>query len=579
MRSSSTLIDFKIFGGKFDESFIKALPNDEGFFVAGRKDPEGGGDFGNGGRFKNSLILAKLDQDLSLSSQIILASNSKILDFSFYKDFLYLANENSLYKLTQDLKIIQKKKFSEDFIAATGTFYNKYLFFGCEKIEIIDIIDFQTESINSSYLNPDTKMKILPESIYLTTKDELLKYDLACLENFITLDNYYPELKVPKKVNTIFGEAELIEEEYLQVFDPLICGNYIKEFRFRTLHGLNFALRRTEKIEMRANVSNNNIYPFGYRLQFTGKAKLDGVYILNNHILSEEGAHSLILSDYEGEATEINFFVSKKQISFLENQEFNWDLEVGIGEDFFLELAIKGIDGKEIKAVIFDGEEKRNLIYNPSKNQLSIPLKAPDSSCIREYFLEKLIYSDNGTILSLPLYRVFRVNVLGEIPEVSLNQLSSLEYEIDLDDKDQTLRYLEVILTTEKKEYREIFSLGTQNLIIPNLNSEAYQVKINLVYDPGNRQGEEIMIFYGKFQGDEEGKIGELDILKNGKSLERFKLTFDKSFTELKSQEKVLYKSKNHQFFRNLAGVVLGGGLGFFGFEFFQKLKKKKKRL
>lgn len=571
------LKDFQVFGGSLNESFLKAEATDEYFYVVGRKDPEGGGDFGNGGTVQDSIFVAKLDRKLKLVDYYILASNSEILDFTFHKDYFYLALKSSLYKFGGDLKVYGKVNFENNYFAAKMAAYNKYLVFGNGKIKIIDILDLTTRVLDSEYITSDTKVKIFPEAILLERPEENLKYDFVSLENFIVLAEYNPQIETPKTVFSIFGKAKFISEESEPFFDPQIHGVYEKTFNFKIQSDLNFTVKRKVEVPFRANVSNNGIYPSGYRLQFTGYAKLDGQNILNNQIVTKEGLHQLVLFDLSGKKTEINFYISKKQIAFTENSIFEWDFKATIKEPIFLELKLSGFEEREIQGIVIDGDTKRNLLYNPATGILSIPLDPVADVGIKQYYLEKLLYLENGKLLSLPLNKVLTANIIGLSPNFSLKQISASEYEISLEDANQVLRYLEVIATSAKEEHREIYPLGTGNINLSGLSSEDYRLEVNLLYDTGTKEKEKLTLFTGKLKGGNE-KICELNILDKGQSLEKFKLSFSNQVLKLTSQDKPLYEKNNSKIYKYLIFGILGGGVSFSLVTCFQKFRRRRKK-
>ncbi|HEY8395622.1 MAG TPA: hypothetical protein VIK96_02485 [Bacilli bacterium] len=566
------LSSFQIFGGKKDESFLKLISEGDKLFVVGRKDPESGGDFGNGGRFENSLFVARLSDNLALENFIILGSDQQPLEFTYHKDALYLALVDKLYKMDEELNIIAKKTLSKPYRAARIAEYNKCLYFGTGEVAIIDILDFSAESISSAYLKEDSEIKVFPDAIMIGEKQ---KYDLASFEDFIVSDKYTPEIESPKTVKSIFGEAELLEVVSEPFFNPQVHGDYERVYYFQTVHGLNFNVKRTERVDLRVNVTNNGIYPSGYRLQFTGYAELDGNSVLNNHFLETEGSHRLVLTDNAGNNTEINFTVSKSQIIFSETADTVWDFETQFGEPFFLELSLSGVGKRVIKGVVINGEEIKNLLYNPATGILTIPLEA-DAPGIKHYMLEKLLYMDNDKLLNLPIYRLFTANILRKAPSVNLNQVSTFSYEVDVSDSDSALRYLEVIATNGHDEHREIYPLGTGNFNI-SLAKGTYDFEINLLYDLGNKRTEAVPLFLGKLKGDSDMKIGEINIIRRHGSLEKFSLTLEKPL-ELSAQGDVLYRNSVSEPIYNLIVGGLAGAVSFSAVILFSKLKKRTKK-
>ena len=191
--------------------------------------------------------------------------------------------------------------------------------------------------------------------------------------------------------------------------------------------------------------------------------------------------------------------------------------------------------------------------------------------------MEKLLYLENGKLLSLPLNKVLTANIIGLSPNFSLKQISASEYEISLEDANQVLRYLEVIATSAKEEHREIYPLGTGNINLSGLSSEDYRLEVNLLYDTGTKEKEKLTLFTGKLKGGNE-KICELNILDKGQSLEKFKLSFSNQVLKLTSQDKLLYEKNNSKIYKYLIFGILGGGVSFSLVTCFQKFRRRRKK-
>lgn len=67
-----------MFGGE-KTRFSAVCANGESVFLAGHKVPGGGGDFGNGGRYVDTVFVVSLDDELNISESRVLASTDKIV--------------------------------------------------------------------------------------------------------------------------------------------------------------------------------------------------------------------------------------------------------------------------------------------------------------------------------------------------------------------------------------------------------------------------------------------------------------------------------------------------------------------
>lgn len=564
------LEDFRIFGGYRDESFYRIIPGEDCFFAVGRKDPESGGDFGNGGKTADALFVAKLTADLELSDYLILGCDGDPLAFAFYKDFLYLALPDRLYKFDGELNIVLKRKFSKDYHAALMAAFNKCVFFGDGEILLVDILDFQTEPITSGCLSSDSEISIFSHSAYVGK----LKYDLACLEDFLVFPEYRPEIPAKRSVWTLFGEAEYLEDAAEPSFDPQVHGEYLFEFRFKSPSDILFSVSRRISVPLRCNVSPGGIYPVGYRLQFSGYGELDGRGVLNNHVLDKEGSHRLVLWDNAHQATEIEFTVAAAQIFFSENPEVSWDCEAQAGEPFFLEIGLSGVGKRVLKAVVVNGEEVTNLLYNPETGILTVPLET-DGVGVKHFHLEKLLYLEDGLLLNVPLSRLVNVNALSPSPSVAISQVSGLEYEAEVS-SGEALRLLEVVASRGGEEFRKVFPLGTGNLNF-ELPSGTYDFEINLLYDPGNKKLETLPLFTGVLKRNGGLKIGEVNIIRKTGSLEKFRIALSAEVALLSAQGKTLYSRSKAQPWRHVLLGCLAGAASFGGTILLVKRKKRKR--
>lgn len=563
------LRDVRIYGGYLNESICKLVPAEGCFYAVGRKDPESGGDFGNGGRQANSVFVARLSENLELEDYEILACSATPLAFVHHKDALYLALPDRLYKFDSDLNVLLKKRFEKNYRGARITSYDKLLFFGEEEVEIVDILDFGSETLSSQYLREDAEIGIFPDAIIV----DGFRYDLASLEDFVVFERHVPEIESPKTVRTVFGEAEFLEELSEPHFDPQVHGEYLKEFRFRSASEIFFSVFRKVEVPLRANVSEGGIYPCGYRLQFTGHGELDGKTVLNNHVLDREGSRRLILTDNSGKKTEINFTVSKAQTEFRETVATVWDFEAEAGEPFFLELPLSGIGERIIKSVVVNGEEIRDLLYDPAAGVLTIPLEE-NVPGIKHYYFERLLYFEDGKLLNLPLRQLVTVNLLEQAPRISMLEISPLVFEAEVE-SGGTLRCLEVIALNATGEVRKIHPLGTVNIHL-ELEKGEYDFEISLLYDPGNKKLEALPLFSGKIKGEGTVKIGEINIVRKHESLEKFRIGLEKGVTlsaEKNEQGKEVSKT-----IRNLVCGGLAGAVCFSGSLLFAKLGKRKKK-
>lgn len=541
--------DLKIYGGCLDEEFLKIAVSDEGLYLLGSKDPLTGGDFGNGGRLQDCLFLVRMNLDLELENFIVLNENLDVLAFDYYKDYLYLGIESGLYKFSEELEVIQKKNFNEQYQYAILASFNEMIFFREKEILAINIFDFSFDTIESKYLTNIESLRAFEKALYFKNADYYY-YDLATLENFVLFDNYYPSLEIDSSIMTIFSEAQFIEENTNPSFNPMIHGFYQRSFLYKSPHQLSFQVTRDQEVEMRVNVSEGFIYPLGYELRFSGQAELNGQSIFNNHLLCEVGFHTLELFDNKNNLTRINFEVSREQIRFEEETFRFWDLEVEAGAAFEISFQTNSPDYNYLNVVI--NGERHNLLKT-SEKLIGLNLVAPNEAGLYYYYLDYLNYQVGEKHYTYPLKKVLRINILKSTPLIGVYQIDNYQYKINLSDSDCTARYFEVVLADAKSEKAFHYSLDSHNLYFDNLlQGNNYNLSIYLVFDLGNHQVLRTELFKANLTASRNTSLGEINIIKKGKSLESFNIVFKKTASKIVSQGEVVYQQKEDNLFVNI---------------------------
>jgi hypothetical protein len=548
----------RVYGGMLDEIFLELTATADCLYLAGIKDPLTGGDFGNGGRTDDCFFVAKLDFALHLLQYQVLSVSGTALDLVFYEDFLYLATDKSLYKFSADLEIVRKKIFAENYYYGCLAAFNRFLLFSEEAIACVNIFNFTETEIAAPVLE-EAVIKGFDRSLYLIKPEGRYYYDLACLENFIILNPYHPEVETDRTVVTIFGTAEFVEETTAPVFNPLLHGVYERVFQFRTPDNRPFSVVREQEVELRVNVCENMVYPLGYELQFTGQAFLNGQPVFNHYPLTKSGPQTLELYDLANQKTTINFEVSKEQIRFQEPSVRSWDLTVQAGQSFPLDFRFV-TSGLDSAAVSINGEERDLAI---SEEHLTLELTAPDVPGIHYYYLRELRYSQADSHYTVPLHRVLIVNVLQAPPEFSVFQEKPLSFRISLTDPGRTSRYFELVLSNSNTESSRRFYFTDCNLYLEELDKEQiYQWSLYLIYDLGDGELRKAELFHGTAKG--HSLLGELNILQKGEGLEVFRIGFrDAALKKVYAGEDLLYAEQDTpvlpKLFYGLGGSLLAG--------------------
>lgn len=522
------LVDLAVYGGERNECFTAITGNGGRLFLAGHKVPGGGGDFGNGGQYNDTVFVAILDQNMEIENYRVLASIDAIVAFNYYKDRLFLVLTNRVYKFAEDLTTLHREDFRKRIISAHFSELNRLALFTATEGYIYNTYTFVCEYV---FTYPTaTSVRIRADAVTLLTAEGGLLLDVACLQDFRPPEYHCPDITYRDEVHTLFGPARLLREESEPYFDPAVYGQYQRKYIYATAAGLEIAITRKMEVQLEANVDEDGIYPLGYRLRFTGIAYLDGGKIINNHPVEAAGEHLLELRGASGEVCRVRFSVASNQLRFTDHAVQSWDIETGIGSLFSLCFACAEIGDCEIISIIVNGEEVDDLLVDRGKKTIDARLRAPADSGIYYYRLEKINYKRGNDYFSHNLDQTIAVNVLKPAPELRLIATGGFEFTGELDDAAATARYFAVVAMSNRDEVRKKYSLANNNIYLSGLDpDDEYRVRLCLVYQVGNRIYKEIELLEVIICGQSECKIGEIEILEAGESLKRFQINLKKS--------------------------------------------------
>ncbi|HQC89576.1 MAG TPA: hypothetical protein PLO54_03765 [Bacilli bacterium] len=522
------LIDVAVFGGEKNERFSAVCANGESVFLAGHKVPGGGGDFGNGGRYVDTVFVVSLDDELNISESRVLASTDKIVSLRYYKDRLFLVLSRRVYKFDDDLNTLHREDLEEKVIAACFSGINRLALFAADEGYIYNTYTFVREYV-FTYPSADA-IRVRNDAVALSTPVGDFLLDVACLRYFKPPAFYCPDADYRGEAHTLFGPARLLREESEPYFDPSVYGRYLRKYIYSTAAGLEFAVEREMEVYFEANVDEDAIYPLGYRLRFTGVAYLNGMKIINNYPLDEAGEYLLELIGANGETRRVRFRVASSQIKFSDLAVKTWDIETAPDSVFYFRLEYDGGGECEIASVVVNGLETDELIVDRTRRIIDVKMRAPGECGIHYYRLEKINYLYRGDYFSHDINKTITVNVLRPSPKLNLTASGGLEFKAELDDAFATARYFSLVAYSPREEIRKKYSLANNNIYLNGLSAgEEYQAKLFLVYNNGNGKYQEIELLEVTISGQSECKIGEIEILESEETLKRFNINLNKN--------------------------------------------------
>lgn len=224
------------------------------------------------------------------------------------------------------------------------------------------------------------------------------------------------------------------------------------------------------------NICDSGVYCKGFVLKFLGDASLNGQKINSGHSINECGEYELVISNNLQESTIYNFIIVDDY--YIKNQEHQiYDTVVFTNNMLDVQMNLESIVCKEVivnnEAVLF--EQKDNIII------FHIP--AGDSSGVKNYILNKIITENSEYVIN----KEFKVNILKQIPNIEILENDSINpsFLINVSDPDQTVKFLEIILTNETNSYVYQYYFNNQ-FIIDFKEYFKGNIEFKLCYDVGN---------------------------------------------------------------------------------------------
>ena len=136
-----------------------------------------------------------------------------------------------------------------------------------------------------------------------------------------------------KEVSSLFGACEFKKFNYLEYYQRNVYGNYHLNIEYQTVGGIDITKETIEEVPLEVNITNNGIYPSGYRVNFNGEGYLDGNLIISNHAVISEGKHTLLVKGANTEE-QFEFFISKNQYQIDEKYQLLETTNILVNEEY-----------------------------------------------------------------------------------------------------------------------------------------------------------------------------------------------------------------------------------------------------
>lgn len=561
--------EVKIYGGYLDESFDQCYFFKNNLYLSVRKDALTGGDFGYGG-IDDTYAICILNKKLDLVNYIIL-KHEIIFDIKI-DDYIYVATNYNAYILDFELKLKSSIKFVFESILSHITVNNSVVMFGQTEGKIYNLNTLRPIS-NLSY-EEIKSIDIYNDGFLINNglKKSLYKiYDITSIsENEI----YKGEI-IASVVYDLFSELPVEVIESKPKFNPLIYGDYLISYQ---IDGVVF--ERKIKVLEEVNVTSGIIYPVGYKLNFTGIALLNNEEIVNNHQISTAGVYILELFGCNNEVNIFEFLVSNDQVHFIESESKHWDMVVYVSTEFCLEIPIQLDEKFTVESININNEHHLCEVEN---NVIKVRLIESIPGIIT-YKVKSLnlVYQDE--VFDYFLGKTFKVNVLNEVCSINseVNTSSNyLNYYMEVDDPNKTLRGINLVLIKNESEDRVNYPLGNTKMSFP-VGMGEYKISLRIAYDLGDgviREKELLETYIISSKSSLE--YGEINIVEKGISNYKFNIAINKSnqLQECYVNGNIVYAYIEFDYSKYIGSGIL---IGFFGFTitlFIKKNRFKKRKL
>jgi hypothetical protein len=281
------------------------LNDGEQLFLWGYKDTLTGGDFCNAGHEKGCNFLIAFDWEQPIVSEFYVADES-ITSLTKEEETLILLTEMGLYRLDSSLHVLHTFKFDLQSRFVRVMPNQLVLVITASEVKIFTTIQFNlvyqaplTHSF-SSVFHGHNKILTFDANLF----HELKIYDLRWFKKSGT----YQETSLQR----IFGIDSILELHHLTYLTPYqatVWGQYDVIYDFGEMN-----IPGVVEVTLETNVLENRIYPVGYQLEFTGLGYLDNEAIVNHHMVSTIGDHTLKLVSINGEEETIHFRIDREQL-------------------------------------------------------------------------------------------------------------------------------------------------------------------------------------------------------------------------------------------------------------------------
>ncbi|MFA7126788.1 MAG: hypothetical protein WC182_04410 [Bacilli bacterium] len=544
-----------ILGGFLDEWFTGLLVVRDCLFLSGCKETLTGGDLGNAGGEDGAHFLISCSWDQGLIHSLYF-DQDVIASFTITDEMGIIVTDCAIYRINAVLAIEYAFKFDLDcrFATLMSNFTSlvitptQAIFYSVMTGGEVGRVPLTLENgLISHYHN-----KIMIENE--TGFHEYRPFDCRDFDEEITYQDINQQL--------IYGMDEVLQVEdvhYMIPYQATIWGIYPVMYDFRDMN-----IEGSILVGLSTNVIEGRIYPLGYQLEFTGVGWLDDEVVVNHHMLTTTGSHTLCLQSINGEKRVISFVVDSQQVNGTDHYMEDIDLVGEVGKPFYLLLDVSVDPCVELKQIIVN-QEVASFIQDGQR----IEIKCEEEEAgYYEYTIEKVMFSSEGLKweeqVGLTYQVCIRPSAIDVLTEFAFG-MNEISCDVRVIDPNIRLRGILLTLYSDMEVRTQLFATKDQILSLSNLTpGYPIHVDVALAYDDGTDELAQVRLM--RLLLNPTGptcSIGQVLILQRGASLEKMAFIFSKGslISEIKAGEMSVYQYQPPQYgWHIVIGLLLGVG-------------------
>lgn len=570
-----TLKDIFFFGGSGDEIFQSVTKVEENWWIVFQKDQVSSGDFGNAGIYLHqNLGIFQLNAENEILDFVVLQDQiEEYLDI-IYVDKIYLVYDDTVLMLDVDFTQIKRVQFEETIQFVIFSPNNTFFLF--LENNILEVLDKNlSRRCEKQLLEIETKSLVKTKrNVYYHTSSNLYRIDVILLENYEDGScsvSFCLEYDFSTRFTSFFEES--IAESDTSFLRQNRHGVYTLFESFQLASGYQLKLEKKITVHAERNITKNGVYPYGYKVLFSGRLWINNIEFLQNDALLTTGLHEVRSVGEETEET-FQILVSLDQSKFEEDIIQVWDSTIDFNTKK-LYIEIKEIDIASLYANEMYYEIQTDLF---GKNY--IVLDSLDKPGVYLFHIFGFV-SKEGNFL--PNYQTILLRVIKPYPKIDIQVHNEKEMQISLRIEDEYVTIRGIYIENDETQLNKKIILKDKVELLWNLDQSLSGINsVYLIVDLGDKIETYIPLYQAELKGITQSlHLGSLQVLQKTTSFEVLRIdlkeTHKSAFSRMMFGKEEMYINEIDYKKTFLIGCAIGLGVGLSTFFLLLKYKKQQR--